>query len=418
MKSNLTLKQQKLVRTPEFKAWFGDWENDPENSSKVVDENGEPLVVFHGSPAGETTNFAMGSEQVVSSGLKELGIYFTTNRGIANVYRWSKKREKTKEYKDKLEALEKKLDAVRNNFEFNYLAEQIELLTNGKIFEVFLNLRKIKTFDGEGQDGVSAYDNLVVDAGYDIKRNREAMHFLNIGWRHENIYKPGWVTIDKVDGIKAENVVELSESSDKYLWEKKDYIGDTYLVFPNKDGEFNNIKLADGSNTTFDENNSDIRFNDGGKVEGLKSAMSKINTLKDKKYKCSTFGECVKAADEVTDILDKHGIDYKVIEGYVQTNKEHESEYNGKKTKYRKDSNHTWVELKNGEKIDVSISQFENEGGIREYLGKDTELPPKNVWSKKEYQEIKIKENLKEKPKYVNGGEVKWFKGELSFLNW
>ena len=37
------------VRTKEFKDWFGDWENDPANASKVVDENGEPLVVYHGS---------------------------------------------------------------------------------------------------------------------------------------------------------------------------------------------------------------------------------------------------------------------------------------------------------------------------------------------------------------------------------
>jgi hypothetical protein len=48
--SNLTPEQYKLVRTPQFKAWFGDWENDPENASKVVDENGEPLVVYHSSP--------------------------------------------------------------------------------------------------------------------------------------------------------------------------------------------------------------------------------------------------------------------------------------------------------------------------------------------------------------------------------
>lgn len=46
--SNLNEKQWNQVRTPEFKAWFGDWENDPENASKVVDENGEPLVVYHG----------------------------------------------------------------------------------------------------------------------------------------------------------------------------------------------------------------------------------------------------------------------------------------------------------------------------------------------------------------------------------
>lgn len=48
-KSNLDERQYTQVRTKEFKDWFGDWENDPENASKVVDENGEPLVVYHGT---------------------------------------------------------------------------------------------------------------------------------------------------------------------------------------------------------------------------------------------------------------------------------------------------------------------------------------------------------------------------------
>jgi len=47
--SNLNDAQYEQVRTPEFKKWFGDWENDPENSSKIVDENGEPLVTYHGT---------------------------------------------------------------------------------------------------------------------------------------------------------------------------------------------------------------------------------------------------------------------------------------------------------------------------------------------------------------------------------
>ena len=45
--SNLNEEQWKLVRTPEFKAWFGDWVNDPQNASKVVDENEEPKVLYH-----------------------------------------------------------------------------------------------------------------------------------------------------------------------------------------------------------------------------------------------------------------------------------------------------------------------------------------------------------------------------------
>lgn len=46
--TNLTERQWLQVRTTNFKNWFGDWENDPANASKVVDENGEPLVVYHG----------------------------------------------------------------------------------------------------------------------------------------------------------------------------------------------------------------------------------------------------------------------------------------------------------------------------------------------------------------------------------
>ena len=48
--TELTFKQWQQVRSPEFKAWFGDWENDPENASKVINEKtGEPLVVYHGT---------------------------------------------------------------------------------------------------------------------------------------------------------------------------------------------------------------------------------------------------------------------------------------------------------------------------------------------------------------------------------
>jgi hypothetical protein len=47
--TNLTEKQWLQVRTKNFINWFGDWINDPANASKVVDENGEPLVVYHGT---------------------------------------------------------------------------------------------------------------------------------------------------------------------------------------------------------------------------------------------------------------------------------------------------------------------------------------------------------------------------------
>jgi hypothetical protein len=48
-KSNLSKNLYNYVRTDEFKKWFGDWENNPNSSSKIVDENGEPMLVFHGT---------------------------------------------------------------------------------------------------------------------------------------------------------------------------------------------------------------------------------------------------------------------------------------------------------------------------------------------------------------------------------
>ena len=54
-KSNLTERQYAQVRTKAFKDWFGDWENNPSEASKVIDENGEPLVVYHGTRDSFTT---------------------------------------------------------------------------------------------------------------------------------------------------------------------------------------------------------------------------------------------------------------------------------------------------------------------------------------------------------------------------
>ena len=54
---NLTFGARESIRTKNFKRFFGDWENDPENASKVVDKNGEPLVVHHRSSAYGFTQF-------------------------------------------------------------------------------------------------------------------------------------------------------------------------------------------------------------------------------------------------------------------------------------------------------------------------------------------------------------------------
>ena len=74
--TKLNERQWLQVRTPEFKAWFGDWEGDPANASKMVDENGEPLVVYHGT--NKTDNFS--EFNIRSDG----AAYFTSKREYAN----------------------------------------------------------------------------------------------------------------------------------------------------------------------------------------------------------------------------------------------------------------------------------------------------------------------------------------------
>lgn len=91
--SNLNEKQWKQVRTPEFKKWFGDWENDPANASKVVDENGEPRVVYHGTgwnPMAEKPGKAVFSEDHVGENFDSVDIdwnfFFTASEAAAHGY--------------------------------------------------------------------------------------------------------------------------------------------------------------------------------------------------------------------------------------------------------------------------------------------------------------------------------------------
>ena len=87
-KTVLTYRQWVQVRTPAFKEWFGDWENDPDNASKVVNpETGEPLVVYHGSKSGEFTVFdPKQTGRRFGVGTHGKGFYFATDLGTAIYY--------------------------------------------------------------------------------------------------------------------------------------------------------------------------------------------------------------------------------------------------------------------------------------------------------------------------------------------
>ena len=83
--TNLTPEQWMMVRTEGFKFWFGDWENDPENASKVVDENGEPMVVYHGTQS-KFTAFDVGYKGKNFGFRLSEGFYFSPDETVAESY--------------------------------------------------------------------------------------------------------------------------------------------------------------------------------------------------------------------------------------------------------------------------------------------------------------------------------------------
>jgi hypothetical protein len=195
--SNLTPEQYKLVRTPEFIAWFGDWENDPANASKVVDENGEPMVVYHGTN-NDFTIFKLEKPTIAAYGQ---GFYFTNDKKFAS----------------------------------NYARGE-----NSKILSLFLKI--IKVFDIYEDEFPKEYEK------YSEMSNNKGLSrdFTN------KLVSQGY------DGVYAKNKYNENE----------------LVVF-----QPNQIKLADGTNTTFDAENPDIRYADGGKTPELKVVLIEDGSL-------------------------------------------------------------------------------------------------------------------------------------------
>ena len=195
-KSNLTAKQYELVRMTEFKAWFGDWENLiltklndsgidevslkrlEDGVSKVLDENGEPLVVYH------YTNIRFNEFRL---------------KGLSDAFFFTK---------------------YKNDDEFSY-----EQTTTKKYF---LNIKNMHE---------------VIDIPY---------YEWSIPYYESQYIKKGRL-------LGADGLILTREGFDNNF----NLIPEKSIIL-----SFNptQIKLADGSNTTFDSGNPDIRLNDGGEI--------------------------------------------------------------------------------------------------------------------------------------------------------
>lgn len=207
--SNLTPEQYKLVRTPEFIAWFGDWINAPETASKVVDENGEPMVVYHGT-RNEFTVFDKKMAKDKEGKSLNLGwgkgvFYFHKNEKTALGYANRKTRN------------EKYYEGVKS-----------------KSLSVFLNIKN--TFD--------------VDKNYlRVRANRDGFK--------DTVSDIWWSKYPDSKNLRREALIkQLKIEGYDGLMDDDEFT----VFYPTQ------IKLADGSNTTFDGSNSDIRFEQGGGI--------------------------------------------------------------------------------------------------------------------------------------------------------
>lgn len=202
-KSNLTERQYAQVRTKAFKDWFGDWENNPSEASKVVDENGEPLIVYH------STN------KIFNTYKERDGIHFgsyNTALGVAN----------------------EKFDPT-----FDTIEEAQASIAKGKfkINQVFLNIRNPKQskdlgtgwkqlitegFDGglyravEGDTSFVVFDSNQIKSATDnvgtFSRTNDDIRYREVPnssfesldtEMQENLLKKGW-TAEKFDSISQE----------------------------------------------------------------------------------------------------------------------------------------------------------------------------------------------------------------------
>jgi hypothetical protein len=214
--SNLTHEQWHLVRTPEFKAWFGDWENNPEGSSKVVDENGEPMVVYR-AIRGNYDYEKRGNQ------------FFTPNLKYAKIF-------------------------------------------GNSIVSCFLNIRDLLDFE--------YYNKIIRQKGIETDFN-EGMFQMGDAFldKNKNLWYYNQISLLEFDDFDLSNeIFNRLKEVDGIVGYEAGYYGQviSYLVW-----KPNQIKLADGTNTTFDASNPDIRYADGGEVTNacIEEVVNIINSI-------------------------------------------------------------------------------------------------------------------------------------------
>ena len=71
--SKVKAKFENVTQSQQFKRWFGDWEKNPKTASKVVNEDGTPKIVYHGTDS----NFTVFNTNKTRSNMDIKGSFFS-----------------------------------------------------------------------------------------------------------------------------------------------------------------------------------------------------------------------------------------------------------------------------------------------------------------------------------------------------
>ena len=262
--SNLSPKQWLQTRTEAFKEWFGDWEDGSQNKGMLLDENGEPKVVYRGSA---------NDDFVFRSRYGEGTYWFTDKREVAEHY-------------------------ARRGTDHELMDYELD----GRVQPVFLKLGDSSTYNAEGRNWEHVYTEPVYqiideESGNitaEFKTREEAERYCEENGLDPEIeiYESNGVTgdiaaqqfADGKTGVVFENVVDGGSVP-----------SNVYVVRDN-----GQAKSATENNGGFDEGNPDIRFQiESGEIGRIDEAVERrMKTLSDE-YKVAQYDPKVKMPEKL-----------------------------------------------------------------------------------------------------------------------
>ena len=204
-----------IIYSKEFKDWFGDWENDPEHSSKVVDKDGKPLAVYHGSPNGKF--------DILKFSYEEGGIYFSDNKSVSESYFIN--------YDD---------PSVNPKYSLPWDIEYENLVPSNEIYECYLNMRNPLIIDAKNKH----WNEVPFNTGYSYPT---PFGYTKVSEDSSTSQIARYAKKNNYDGVIIKNI---KDGADK---KALSISSTTYIVFNS-----NQIKSATDNNGNFSKKSDNI----------------------------------------------------------------------------------------------------------------------------------------------------------------